>query len=74
VRGLEVALDEVEGLGSFVEVEGRGDGADVDALRAQVLGLLKEVGGRESLRTSYLEMLLARAPEGSGRGSPQGPR
>lgn len=59
LQGLEVALDEVAGLGTFVEVEGRGQG-DVDAMRARVLGLLKELGGQESLRTSYLEMLLGR--------------
>lgn len=60
LRGLEVALDEVDGLGAFVEVEGRAEhAADVPAVRDAVLALLKELGGAESIRTSYLEMLLA---------------
>jgi adenylate cyclase class 2 len=60
VRGMEVALDEVEGLGSFVEVEARTEqAADVPRLREEVLGLLQELGGKESIRASYLELLLA---------------
>lgn len=60
VRGCEVALDEVENVGTFVEVEAHAaTAAEVPAKRDTVLALLAELGGTESLRTSYLEMLLA---------------
>lgn len=65
VRKMEVALDEVDGLGAFVEVEAHAERAEeVPALREQVLGLLQELGAGESLRTSYLEMLLGARPKG----------
>jgi adenylate cyclase, class 2 len=61
VGAAEVCLDEVEGLGSFVEVERRAeDPAALPALRQEVLALLEQLGGQERLRTSYLELLLAR--------------
>lgn len=60
VQGMEVALDEVEGLGSFIEVEARTEEpARMGGLRDQVLALLRELGGEESIRASYLELLLA---------------
>lgn len=55
----EVALDEVQGLGSFVEVELRGEARDAAALAERCLALLRELGGQESIRASYLELLLA---------------
>lgn len=64
VAGAEVALDEVEGLGSFVEVELLAqDAAEAARLSHRVLALLRDLGAGEPLRASYLEMLLeARAP------------
>ena len=60
LRGAEVAVDEVEGLGAFVEVElDTEHREDVPALGERALALLKELGADESLRTSYLELLLA---------------
>lgn len=59
VQGCEVCLDEVEDLGAFVEVEAHAPGmAEVPAKRDAVLALLRQLGGQESLRRSYLEMLL----------------
>lgn len=60
VQGLEVAFDEVEGLGSFVEVEAPPvPREEVPAARDRVLALLRALGGGEGIRTSYLELLLA---------------
>ncbi len=50
------ALDEVEGLGSFLEIEARG-GADFEGQRRKILSLLKRLGLGESIRSSYLELL-----------------
>jgi adenylate cyclase class 2 len=61
-----IALDEVEGLGSFVEVELAG-GETWDAEREKVMHILRELGAGESIRSSYLEMLLAATTE-TGKG------
>ncbi len=54
-----VAVDQVEGLGSFVEVE-MGVSADWGSARDRVLGILGNLGAEECIRKSYLEMLLER--------------
>lgn len=54
--GLTVCLDRVEGLGTFVEVELIS--TDLEAARARVLTLFKELGLDPSERRSYLELLL----------------
>jgi adenylate cyclase class 2 len=44
-NGLELCLDEIEGLGTFVEVEKlAGENADVDAVQTQLWNLLQELG------------------------------
>ncbi len=60
VEGASVALDEVKGLGSFVEIEApRGMGArEAVELIARVRGILGVEGEETTL--SYLEMILAR--------------
>ena len=55
-QGLTLALDEVEGLGSFLEVEAQAE-ADIDEPRRRVLKVLGELGLDESIRSSYLELL-----------------
>ena len=57
-----VALDEVEGLGSFVEVELAG-GVEWSGEKEKVLAILRELGAGESIRSSYLEMLLPAGAE-----------
>ena len=54
-----VDFDSVEGLGEFVEVEVVAD-SDVDLHRKRIFDLLEELGVKkeDSIRTSYLEMLL----------------
>ena len=51
-----VAFDEVEGLGSFVEVEISGD-EDWEMQASKALALLGRLGLGESIRSSYLELL-----------------
>jgi len=51
-----IALDEVGGLGSFLEVEAQGD-EDWTAQKELVLSLLRQLGLNESIRSSYLELL-----------------
>jgi adenylate cyclase, class 2 len=55
-QGAVLALDEVEGLGSFLEVEGQGKG-DIEEQRENVLLVLSRLGLNESIRSSYLELL-----------------
>ncbi len=57
------ALDDVEGLGSFLEIEISG-GDNWEAQREKVLSLLAQLGLGESIRKSYLELL-----EENGRGT-----
>lgn len=57
------ALDDVEGLGSFLEIEISGDDNWV-AQREKVLSLLVQLGLGESIRKSYLELL-----EENGKGT-----
>lgn len=55
-EGVVLALDNVEGLGSFVEVEAEGEG-DYEEQRRKVLSILSKLGLHESIRSSYLELL-----------------
>jgi adenylate cyclase class 2 len=51
-----IALDEVEGLGSFLEVEAVGD-IGWETQRTKVLSVLAGLGLGRSIRSSYLELL-----------------
>jgi len=51
-----LAIDEVEGLGRFVEVEAKGEG-DYEEQKQKVLSILSRLGLHESIRSSYLELL-----------------
>ncbi|NYT02460.1 MAG: class IV adenylate cyclase [Methanosarcinales archaeon] len=57
---LVIALDQVEGLGSFVEVEVMALPADWEGRRQEVLDLLSRLGAEEHIRASYLELMLQR--------------
>ena len=52
-----IALDEVEGLGIFLEAEAVGDDTNWEAQRERVLSILTRLGLDEPIRSSYLEML-----------------
>jgi adenylate cyclase, class 2 len=56
-RSVEVSLDEVERLGTFVELELLAETADLDATRACIVALAGELGLKGSERRSYLELL-----------------
>jgi adenylate cyclase class 2 len=62
VGTLEVCVDEVKGLGHFLEVEARGC-EDLDEGRERVLGLLESLGLDRMERRSYLELLLERGTD-----------
>jgi adenylate cyclase class 2 len=55
-EGVILAWDEVEDLGSFVEVEVQDEG-DYEEQRQKVLSVLSRLGLHESIRSSYLQML-----------------
>ena len=57
-REIEVALDEVDGLGRFVELESVTDEDGKDAARDCLLRLSNELSLSNSTQRSYLEMLL----------------
>lgn len=60
-RAVEVALDEVAGLGAFMELETPASEADVAEARQALERLAAALGLRRGTRRSYLEMLLDRA-------------
>jgi adenylate cyclase class 2 len=55
-----VALDEVNGLGAFVELEILADDRGLSEARTRIAGLAKALGLAASERRSYLELLLDR--------------
>ena len=55
-QGMVIALDEVEGLGTFLEVEARGE-ADWENEKERVLSVLKKLELKDTIRRSYLELL-----------------
>ena len=56
IREIEVCLDRVEGLDTYVELETSGD--DLDDARKRLLDLMAELSLEGSERRSYLELLL----------------
>jgi len=59
-NSIHLALDQVRGLGTFVELEIVADDRALDQAKAAVLSLAVELGLGHSERKSYLEMLLSR--------------
>lgn len=55
---VEVALDSVQNVGSFVELETQADEARLDEARTMIRNLADRLGVTASERRSYLEMLL----------------
>jgi adenylate cyclase class 2 len=59
-RGTLVSLDEVKGLGTFVEIEARA-GTESEDPQELVMEIAKEIGVKgEPILSSYLELLLAK--------------
>jgi adenylate cyclase class 2 len=57
---VEVALDEVAELGSFIELEVSADEEQVEAAKSSIKSLASELGLKRNERRSYLELLLAK--------------
>ena len=62
---LEVCLDEVEGLGRFVELEIRAPEEQLEQGRTVLLATTAQLGLGPSERRSYLELLLEKRPPAS---------
>ena len=56
LRGLTVCLDQVEGLGPYIEIEAQGE--NVEAEKAKIFKLMNDLGVSGSERRSYLELIL----------------
>ena len=61
-RSVEISLDQVERLGTFVELELVVEPEDVEAAKTCIMSLAKDLGLAGSERRSYLELLLEVAP------------
>ncbi len=57
-RDLEICLDQVDGLGAFLEIETLADEAEKTAAQQTILALARELQLSEPEQRSYLEMLL----------------
>jgi adenylate cyclase class 2 len=57
------ALDDVQGLGLFLEVEARGEVDDWEEQKRMVISILSQLGLGESIRKSYLELLEEQSKE-----------
>jgi adenylate cyclase class 2 len=58
-REFEIALDDVESVGAFVEIETLADDANLEAAKASLVSLSEKLDLRDGERRSYLELLLA---------------
>lgn len=63
---VEVALDAVEELGPFVELEAAAEESGLDGARRRLAALAERLGLTRSERRSYLELLVARRARGTG--------
>jgi adenylate cyclase class 2 len=63
-RNMTIALDSVEGLGEFIEVEEQAD-CNIEERCDEIFSFLEGLGIRkeDSIRTSYLEMVLEKKKE-----------
>lgn len=67
-RSVEVALDQVERLGHFVELELRADDGELEGARQSIASLAARLGLAHGERRSYLELLLdPKVPGAFGR-------
>jgi adenylate cyclase class 2 len=67
-RRVEISLDDVDEVGTFVELELVTDPTDVEAAKAVLASLAKHLALSQSERRSYLELLLARRGSGTEPG------
>ena len=62
----EIAWDEVDGLGTFLELELVVEQGEMETAKSQILALEKELGLTTIERRSYLEMVLAAKASAAG--------
>jgi len=60
-RQLELAVDAVDGLGTFLEIESMAHDSDRDAARDAILRLAENLGLKNPEKRSYLQLLIQRA-------------
>jgi adenylate cyclase class 2 len=65
-RDLKVEIDDVQQLGSFVEIESVTDARSVAVTEAAILRLAQELGLDRASKASYLGLLLGAKREGRG--------
>ena len=53
---IEISLDRVKDLGNFIELETHGE--DIDEGKKRLFELMSRLGIKESVRSSYLELLI----------------
>jgi adenylate cyclase, class 2 len=58
-REAEIALDQVEGVGTFIEIELSASDADLEAAKNCLASLAAELDLKDAERRSYLELLLS---------------
>lgn len=64
---VEGALDDVDGVGHFLELELSATDAEVEAAKSCIASLASRLGLGATERRSYLELLLSRRDQSSGR-------
>jgi adenylate cyclase class 2 len=60
-RQLELAVDAVDGLGTFLEIESMASDSDRDAARDAILQLAEKLGLKDPEKRSYLQLLIQQA-------------
>ncbi len=65
-RAVTATLDEVDGLGTFVEIELMAQADQLDEARAAIASLADALGLKRSERRSYLELLLEGREDSGG--------
>jgi adenylate cyclase, class 2 len=70
-RQLELAVDAVDDLGTFLEIESLADERDRDAARDVILRLAESLGLKNPERRSYLQLLVQQAEAANRAGETQ---
>lgn len=72
-RELELAVDAVDGLGTFLEIESMAQDHDRHAARDVILGLAAKLGLKDAERHSYLQLLIQKEAGETKPAAPEKP-